>query len=652
MLDACASPLPTDITNLAGTSGELILLHGNLLRARLLVNLVAQLHAKHLRNILLLAFDPSLCDVLQQSGTDVACAVCASGPWECVHDGPPCAPWGRRYPVDAKYIAWMRRLHLLRKLAEARLNVLAIDSDVAVMADPYPMLAALRRASPAVSLLLTYDHVVGFAHLNIGVLHLRGRDLATAGPTIGLLRAVENRVLDLLRMPPPKTRREYDQRLGGVWDQNAFNKQVLDSLSWDERVQRSGYKSYMEAARRMFKEKISMDDAWLSSLGWEKTLVPAPAPLGAFSPWYPPSAPLYWRRLLPQKTANPDERLATAPQWFVSMENGLGLRWRHFLYGESPPPAAFLHFTCVEKTESARAWPLRVFGAWHAQAIDAVQPHILKAAPKAAMTAAMRVQDRFASLPANGSRPSASTALLALEGDASLSIPSLAVTNALHAALGALALRFGRRAVLPAFNCSRGTFDFGAQVNEPDQVNTNDPETATNVPSRCFWHFRDGHKRRRCVYRLGWCPDAWLATASELDVAITAMRPMVPPLVQLDLRGGVADPYGGGERLEAALREMDAASGAPVVLLRLRLPTPTGVAAAEPAYCNRVNKPGARHKPKNCVADRGPHVDAVGERFRSASDEWLARAWKRFEAKCSDLTSRTPRKPCVTQCGS
>ena len=194
------------------------------------------------------------------------------------------------------------------------------------MADPYPMLAALRRASPAVSLLLTYDHVVGFAHLNIG---------SVAPPRAGprdrrandwIARAVENRVLDLLRMPPPKTRREYDQRLGGVWDQNAFNKQVLDSLSWDERVQRSGYKSYMEAARRMFKEKISMDDAWLSSLGWEKTLVPAPAPLGAFSPWYPPSAPLYWRRLLakgpPIPTSASRPRRSGLSRWRMGWASG------------------------------------------------------------------------------------------------------------------------------------------------------------------------------------------------------------------------------------------------------------------------------------------------------------------------------------------
>jgi len=57
-----------------------------------------------------------------------------------------------------------------------------------------------------------------------------------------------------------------------------------------------------------------------------------------------------------------------APSWLVSLENGLGHKQKHVLYGAAlPPPAAFLHFTCVHQSENARTWPMRLFGHWHAK---------------------------------------------------------------------------------------------------------------------------------------------------------------------------------------------------------------------------------------------------------------------------------------------
>ena len=34
------------------------------------------------------------------------------------------------------------------------------------------------------------------------------------------------------------------------------------------------------------------------------------------------------------------------------MENSLGVKWRHYLYGATPSPSMMIHFTCVEKKES------------------------------------------------------------------------------------------------------------------------------------------------------------------------------------------------------------------------------------------------------------------------------------------------------------
>ena len=60
--------------------------------------------------------------------------------------------------------------------------------------------------------------------------------------------------------------------------------------------------------------------------------------------------------------------MVLAPSWLVSLENGLGHKQKHVLYGAAlPPAAAFLHFTCVHQSENARTWPMRLFGHWHAK---------------------------------------------------------------------------------------------------------------------------------------------------------------------------------------------------------------------------------------------------------------------------------------------
>eukprot|EP00966_Prymnesium_polylepis_P225109 5206488-Prymnesium_polylepis.1 len=60
-----------------------------------------------------------------------------------------------------------------------------------------------------------------------------------------------------------------------------------------------------------------------------------------------------------------------APAWLVAMENGLGLKGKHWLYGATPSPAVIIHYTCTTQTEAARMWPLRLFGQWYSSAVDA-----------------------------------------------------------------------------------------------------------------------------------------------------------------------------------------------------------------------------------------------------------------------------------------
>ncbi len=100
----------------------------------------------------------------------------------------------------------------------------------------------------------------------------------------------------------------------------------------------------------------------------------APPSLRVRPPWYPRAARYLWTELTnpPWGAALPDggwgagratgggggggggsggggvvERVILAPAWLVSLENGLGHKQKHIMYGATrPPPAVFVHFTC------------------------------------------------------------------------------------------------------------------------------------------------------------------------------------------------------------------------------------------------------------------------------------------------------------------
>ena len=60
---------PRTLARQVSSGGELVLLHGNELRLRMLVNLVAELNSHGLFNALLLGFTAALCDGLRVRGT-------------------------------------------------------------------------------------------------------------------------------------------------------------------------------------------------------------------------------------------------------------------------------------------------------------------------------------------------------------------------------------------------------------------------------------------------------------------------------------------------------------------------------------------------------------------------------------------------------
>jgi hypothetical protein len=318
----------------------------------------------------------------------------------------------------------------------------------------------------------------------------------------------------------------------------------------------------------------------------------APAGLGVFEPWYPRRGDFLWHELPPPAggcrgdAACAAERILLAPSWLVSLENGLGHKLKHVRYGASPPPAAFVHFTCVHQSENARAWPMRLFGHWRDQAADD---------PAGGVAGAVAARTR----------------LLGLEGG-TLAAPMRPrpwpLLNLIDAVLGGAAELTRRRLALPALNCTGvddGRLPLGGRSG--------------GLASRCFWHTHSAEHGTRCVFRVGGCPEADLATPTELEVALRTTAP--PPVVSIDLRSGEAL---GTQLAAAALLLERVAEDASVVLLRLALPT------------DAESAPTARQL-SAAVGDAGAPA-----RF--------GRALGAFDRRCRELTRRRPRDPCTNIC--
>lgn len=347
------------------------------------------------------------------------------------------------------------------------------------------------------------------------------------------------------------------------------------------------------------------------------------------------------------------EVIGLAPAWLVAMENGLGLKGKHWLYGATPPPAELVHYTCTTQTEAARIWPLRLFGHWHAAAVDAEVPP-----PSSSVGAAAIVGTTRATSTSTNAAPTDTTAsprptaaappLLALEGGTfATPLPphSWGRLNVAHAMLGALSALSGRQAVAPATNCSgvggRRTISPSARRSRGRGAHAH-AEPA--MSSRCFWHVHSPHGVR-CVLRIGHCEG--LATPTEGADADAAVRAAaaVPPVVTIDLRTP-----------PEALTSSSAASGAASAAgARASAPMPNAVdellshATARLVYL-RVLWP-VEASASGMASDRtgegteerlgsGRHERSFLDRIqRTVSEPRLRQALRSFRKRCADMTS-------------
>ena len=632
--------------------GELVLLHGDSHRLRMVVNLVANLNEHRIYHILMLGFNEETC-VRLAVRRRIGCAH-SSYLWDLDAQGGvgELAAARARWLLESKYVAWIQKWHYMRMYMERRVNVLALDSDVVATANPYPH---LNGAFGRFALVTAFDTKGGFANVNIGIVYVQNASIG--GPVHGLFLEFERRIALALRMPPPHSKRKREW-LGPhlFWDQNLFNKVLLSNLArravfMPDESDREWTRSHREWLRLVGRPEdvVSAGPHASGTRVWQTVRGGARPPSGWMlpdeqvdtpsahhvrSPWYPRRADYRWRELSPPATASSTvmvpgeggggERVLLAPSWLISADNSLGHRYKHWLYGARPAPCVLLHFVCVATGEGSRILPMKLFGRWHADAVHAEMSAHKQYNASAHARAAASSQHASSELVDKSaqqwglaiSEPRAP--LLGLV-DATLESPMAPrpwpQLNALQALLGALAMLSERTLALPAIDCKSVADDF----LRPGML-----------PNRCFWHV---HTARgvSCVFRAGKCADnVELASPTDLHEAIERARSRgtMVPIVALDLSQGLdsASPAL-GEQL-AALQRL---ASHEVVLVRLSVPRPerTGGHTA----MDEMN-----------AALRSQAAGAAGGQLRAAMH--------RFQARCPELMDRSKRhkRECTNVC--
>ena len=178
--------------------GEIVLLHGDFHRLRMLVNLIANLNAHSIYHILLLGFNQETCTQFGRRKR-IGCAH-SSYLWDVEAAGEIGELAQRRasWTLAPRYVAWIQKFHYMRRLIEAKVNILALDSDVVATASPYPHLhGAFRRFN----LVTAFDTKGGFANINVGIVYTQ--NASVGGSVHGLFVEFERRVALGLRMSPP-----------------------------------------------------------------------------------------------------------------------------------------------------------------------------------------------------------------------------------------------------------------------------------------------------------------------------------------------------------------------------------------------------------------------------------------------------------------
>ena len=120
---------------------------------------------------------------------------------------------------------WSAKWLLVARLVELRVNVLALDTDMMLQSDPYPVLT-----SPPVS---RFEMVIvpEGSRVNLGFLYVRGKQCAPAGGVASVLWDVVRRLRLFTEDWPLLDRRGRHSSTAGLWDQGLFTDAITSAVA-------------------------------------------------------------------------------------------------------------------------------------------------------------------------------------------------------------------------------------------------------------------------------------------------------------------------------------------------------------------------------------------------------------------------------------
>ena len=659
------------MVNTVSVGGEIVLLHGDFHRLRMLVNLIANLNEHDIYHILLLGFNQATCTQLARRRL-IGCAH-SSYLWDESADGEAgqLARRRSRWTLAPKYVAWIQKFHYMRLLIEAKINILALDSDVVATSSPYPHLHGPFRSFHMVT---AFDTKGGFANINVGVVYTQNASVGGAVHT--LFVEFERRVALGLRLRPPQREgRREGLAVRLFWDQNLFNKVLLSSLIGRDVYLPDDSDVAWTRAHADSLRAAGRPEHWLSGEGdgtggpgeerrprFDAGRPPAdahlrvatPQGLTVRTPWYPPIAEYKWTplpaptwrelsapegaRALPgyglgtreRRALPPPERILLAPPWLISADNALGHRYKGWMYGARPPPCVLLHFVCVAAGERSRILPMQLFGRWYQKQVEAEVRELVAANLTDGTQASSTDDGERGGIGGDGSAivvrppaevPGSRRRVLALEGaiiDNAMTPRPWPQLNRLHALLGGLAVLTGRALALPAINCTR-TVEVGNPFFQPG-----------TLPNRCFWHVHHGAGGVSCVFRLGACGEAMdIVSPTELQAALNRAKPRSVPTVTIDLFSSTA------KTLQAELTQLEHTHAETEVVL-VRVTPPATLATPEPPPTSRRRRRVAPSADDLQLTSQYPRYARAVDKFVRTCPELVDRS-KQHKRECTNV---------------
>jgi len=200
--------------------GELVIFTSNVNGLSAAANMALQLQKLGLPQHLVLADERQTCTAAHARWNWLGCGWSGGLPG---FEEKYAAGWGGE--TARLWSLWSAKWVLLARLVELRVNVLALDTDMMLIADPYPLLH-----TPPISHFKLVIVPEG-SRVNLGFIYARGKSVQPAGGVMSVLWDVVRRLRLFTEDWPLLGRTGSKTSTAGLWDQGLFTDAICSAVS-------------------------------------------------------------------------------------------------------------------------------------------------------------------------------------------------------------------------------------------------------------------------------------------------------------------------------------------------------------------------------------------------------------------------------------